>query len=767
MKKLLLLLGLTLTVSHTEARIKPTEKPRVLISTDIGGTDPDDNQSMTHLMMYSDEFDLEGLVSSPSFGSGSAKEIYRMIDVYEKDYPLLKQHANVMAPDTLRRLVKQGRTSELPPCGYDIPTEGSNWIIQQARRPDSRPLYVLVWGCLEDVAQALHDAPDIASKIRVYWIGGPNKKWGINGYCYIIEHFPHLWMIENNTTYRAFIYDTKNRDQYNMGFYNTYVKDAGHLGADFGAYYKGNPKLGDTPSLLYMMDGNPTNPEALSWGGRFVKCKRTPRSVFRAATTAKDTVQICGIIEWQLKGPKRKDIAKDSACITLDIRNQKWKGYYKGYGKYVVRHSTYYTGTLDYTITSTVKGFKPIKAQITVENTWNRLNKTDYQVGQQWWTDSYDAADYWHNCAGARYQYLVREEIMKDWALRWSWLKQPLPYQNPESLAVKTVTIFKAAEGTDHYSNGVVMTAFKDKLYCMWQSSPKDEDSDDTWVAYSTSSDGGETWSHPMPLALPTADSYCTSGGWLVRGDTITAFIDVWPTGLEPRGGHTCYITSTDGTHWSELLPVLMADGSPMQGILEQDPITLSSGRIIGAAHFQPGLHVCPVYTNDTTGHKGWNRADFACEDIGKTSRLIEPSQYLRSDGSIVMLFRDQKSTFRKFTSISTDQGASWTKPAITDYLDARTKQCAGNLPDGTAFMVSCPSGSKKRWPLVLQQSADGVTFNQNIMLRSAEELSPRRYEGKYKTLGYNYPKAFYHNGHLYITYSTNKEDVEITIKRD
>ena len=27
--------------------------PRVVVSTDIGGTDPDDNQSMLHLLMYS------------------------------------------------------------------------------------------------------------------------------------------------------------------------------------------------------------------------------------------------------------------------------------------------------------------------------------------------------------------------------------------------------------------------------------------------------------------------------------------------------------------------------------------------------------------------------------------------------------------------------------------------------------------------------------------------------------------------------------------
>ena len=80
---------------------------------------------------------------------------------------------------------------------------------------------------------------------------------------------------------------------------------------------------------------------------------------------------------------------------------------------------------------------------------------------------------------------------------------------------IRTINIFKATEGTDHYANGVVMTIFKGVLYCMWQSSPKDEDSDDTWVAYSRSADGGNTWSNPKPLALPTDDYYCTSVvGW-------------------------------------------------------------------------------------------------------------------------------------------------------------------------------------------------------------------------------------------------------------
>ena len=97
---------------------------------------------------------------------------------------------------------------------------------------------------------------------------------------------------------------------------------------------------------------------------------------------------------------------------------------------------------------------------------------------------------------------------------------------------------------------------------------------------------------------------------------------------------------------------------------------------------------------------------------------------------------------------------------------DGRTKQCAGNLPDGTAFIVSCPANGKRRWPLVLQLSSDGVTFDQAILLRSgaSNELPSRRYEGRYKTIGYNYPKAILCHEKLYITYSTNKEDVECSI---
>ena len=426
---IVLSLGLSYSICHAAPLKKGSDinnKQRVLISTDIGGTDPDDNQSMAHLLMYTDCFDLEGLVSSPSYGSGNKEEILRMIDLFEKDFPVLnKQIAGLMSPDSLRAITKQGRKGAAPYCGYATSTEGSAWIVECARRKSERPLWISVWGGLEDVAQALHDAPDIADNIRVYWIGGPNKKWSTNSYAYIVENFPDLYMIEANAAYRGFIAENKNSDEFNAGFYDTYLKGAGNIGNDFIAYYKGIPKMGDTPALLYLMDGDPDDPQGESWGGSFMPVTRSPRPVFHRPTTAEDTVPIFSIIELHVNGPIKNDIAPDSVCFKMEIRNQVWDGYYLGDGDYVLRHSTYYTGTLPYKITSHIPGFPQYEAAITVENRWpGREHSTDYKVGSNWYTDKDDPTLFYKKHQGGQTVLKWRNAVMKDWGARLNLLKQ-------------------------------------------------------------------------------------------------------------------------------------------------------------------------------------------------------------------------------------------------------------------------------------------------------------------------------------------------------
>lgn len=432
MKRMLLSTALLLSVSISSCHVASKknevdikEKQRMLVSTDIGGTDPDDNQSMAHLLMYTDRFDLEGIVSSPSYGSGNKEEILRMIDIFERDMPKLSKHIDdLMLPDELRSITKQGRKGAAPYCGFTTSTEGSEWIIECARRESDRPLWISVWGGLDDVAQALHDAPDIADKIRVYWIGGPNKKWSTNSYAYIVENFPDLYMIENNAAYMGFIADNKNDDKFNAGFYDAYLKGAGNIGEDFMKYYKGIPKMGDTPAILYLMDGDPYDPQGESWGGSFESISRSSRPVFYRPTTEKDTVPVFSIIELHVKGPVKDDIAPDSVCFRMEIRNQIWDGYYLGGGDYAVRHSTYYLGTLTYKITSHIPDFPQYECAITVENIWpGREYPTDYKVGSHWYSDKADSTLFRKNHQGAQTVFKWRDAVMEDWGVRLNYLK--------------------------------------------------------------------------------------------------------------------------------------------------------------------------------------------------------------------------------------------------------------------------------------------------------------------------------------------------------
>ena len=419
---LIALAGMCIAVS---AQQPVPERPRILISTDIGGTDPDDNQSMMHFLLYCNEFDTEGLVSSPSYGEGSKSEIHRMIDIYKQDLPWLKKHAkNYPKPAYLHSITKQGRKGAAPYAGYSTPTEGSQWIVECAKRQDKRPLYVLVWGGLDDLAQALHDAPEIKDRIRVYWIGGPNKKWSLNSYVYIAGNFPDLWFIENNSTYRSFIAKYKQNDEYNGGFYDHFVKGCGHLGADFYNYLKGMPKLGDTPALLYMMDGDPADPTRESWGGSFELCPRTPRVVYNRATTAQDTAQIYSVIEWRMKGPVLTDAEVGKPCVTLSIARQDWDGYYLGDGEYMVRYSTYKTGTQPYSITSDVLGFPSQSGYITIQNVFpGQSRPTDYVMGRQWYSDKTDPSLFWEGHQGAATIYKWRKAVFDDWGKRCGWLR--------------------------------------------------------------------------------------------------------------------------------------------------------------------------------------------------------------------------------------------------------------------------------------------------------------------------------------------------------
>jgi hypothetical protein len=250
---------------------------RVIISTDIGGGDEDDIQSMVHYLLYSDLLDTEGIISSPP-QKGRKKDILEVIDKYQKDYPNLKTYSDKYPePDYLRSIAKQGAINPVPEQGYSSPTEGSKWIIHCAKNKDPRPLYVLVWGAITDVAQALHDEPGIKKKIRVYFIASWNQKQDQNAFAYIDKNHADLWLIHNNTTFRGwYIGGNQKGDLGNKSFVDKHVKNHGALGKYFVPLKAGSIKMGDTPSYAFLLRGIPDDPTKESWGGRFIKRKDRP-----------------------------------------------------------------------------------------------------------------------------------------------------------------------------------------------------------------------------------------------------------------------------------------------------------------------------------------------------------------------------------------------------------------------------------------------------------------------------------------------------------
>lgn len=412
----ILTLGLTTALAQT--------KPRILISTDIGGTDPDDFQSMIHLLMYADRFQIEGLVSSP-FGNGRKKHILDMIDLYEKDLGKLRKHSSAYPqPDVLRSLCKQGAIDEAPYKGYRTATEGSDWIIQCAKKKSDQPLWVLVWGGFEDLAQALHDAPEIKEKIRVYLIGGPNKKWSVNAYAYLAGHHPDLWMIEANATYRGWFMDAESpQDLKGKAYYGNYIQGRGAMGKDFINYYKGDIKMGDTPSLAYLMKGNPNNPMGESWGGSFTRINRSSRIVFERNTTTADTVATYSVLEWRFKGPVRT-IPADSVCFTLEVSGQRWPGYYLGEGTYGVRYSPKQVEVGSYTTHSAIPELNGHTGNYVSVAPWpGKPGKDDYLLGPNWYSDRPEPELFLGTQQGAKTVSKHREEYSMDWAKRWEWLK--------------------------------------------------------------------------------------------------------------------------------------------------------------------------------------------------------------------------------------------------------------------------------------------------------------------------------------------------------
>lgn len=285
------------------------ERTRLVVMTDFF-RDPDDKQSLIRLLMYANEFEIEGLIAtSLAYGDGSVRPdlILETLDDYGKVLGSLRRHElpghAYPTVESLKRVVKAGApvvrkwagegkgfavpyppgTKDSRSCdpaeqwiGAGKDTPASRHLIEVVDRKDPRPVWVTVWGGAMDLAQALwtvrqERTPEefrrFVNKLRVRQIS-----WQDTGTVWIWKEVPELFLILSLQTHRG-IYLEGPVEMRDARWVEANVRNGrGALGASYPEAGQPGIKEGDTASFLYLLArglSDPEHPEWGGWGGRF------------------------------------------------------------------------------------------------------------------------------------------------------------------------------------------------------------------------------------------------------------------------------------------------------------------------------------------------------------------------------------------------------------------------------------------------------------------------------------------------------------------
>lgn len=284
---LLRLMSFACVVIAVISSLQAAESParlRVLIETDAGG-DPDDEQSLVRFLLYTNEWDVEGLIANrPAARDGENENpvrtglgiVQRQIDAYAECYPRLVQHdPRYPPPDELR-----SRTV----AGYPDVDDGVQLLIAAVDRDDPRPLWFCNWGtddgaalsclrrALDRVRQERGPEGYARFKARIYL--SSSDRFGPHTY-EIPPAFP-LWVdtfrpeVDRRRWYHRFSALTAEAGGFDIE--RDCRRDHGPLGALYPTNTTHPQKEGDTLSFLYLVPtglNDPLQPPWGSWAGRY------------------------------------------------------------------------------------------------------------------------------------------------------------------------------------------------------------------------------------------------------------------------------------------------------------------------------------------------------------------------------------------------------------------------------------------------------------------------------------------------------------------
>lgn len=272
-------------------------KPHIVVLTDICN-EPDDAESLTRFLLYSNEFHVDALVATTSTWQRTSThkaQIHQIIDAYATVEATLNAHVPPSRPyptaDSLRAVVRDGLKEYGMAAARGPLNEGTELLIKavDAISP-SEHIWVLLWGGANVLAQALlhvqktrsaTEVAEFASKLRVYAIsdqddGGPWIRLNFPNIFYVAS--VHAWNAYGLAAWTGISGETYYH--FNPGGPDTslvtkeWIKKYIQIGP-YGKEAYPDPVFipeGDTPTFLNLIQNglsDPTKPEWGGWGGRY------------------------------------------------------------------------------------------------------------------------------------------------------------------------------------------------------------------------------------------------------------------------------------------------------------------------------------------------------------------------------------------------------------------------------------------------------------------------------------------------------------------
>ena len=294
-----LILTLITLMAAGSAQSIAAEKPRVIVTTD---GEIDDECSLVRFLLYSNEFDIEGIITSSSQyhwqGHKWAGDDWALpyLDAYAKVYPnLIKHDSRYPTPEFLKARTLPGNVKA--EGEMDEVTAGSQRIVDVLLDvSDPRPVWIQAWGGTNTIARALKTIEEqnpermaeVARKIRFYFIWEQDETYQT----YIR---PHWGKYEVPTVisdqFIALFYHWKkyvptDQQAYLKGDWMkaNVLESHGPLCSLYKAHRTGDKGFaegdfrseGDSPAFIYNIPNGLRSDESPNWGGwggRFTKVR--------------------------------------------------------------------------------------------------------------------------------------------------------------------------------------------------------------------------------------------------------------------------------------------------------------------------------------------------------------------------------------------------------------------------------------------------------------------------------------------------------------